>query len=84
VHEAHAVQAIVNQLIKKANANKASRVLKVRLILGEFTGFAEESIRLYFEAFVKGTKLEESELIIKPLKGSREFYIEDMEIENGE
>jgi Zn finger protein HypA/HybF involved in hydrogenase expression len=83
MHEYHAVEALAKQLIAKAKENKARRILRVRLVLGEFSDFSEESIRLYFEQAAAGTLLEGAQILIRRAKGKgRDFYVEDMDIEN--
>lgn len=81
MHEYHVVEKIVNQATEKAKSEGASRITKITLALGELSGFAESSVRLYFETISVGTGAEGSELIINPLKKSKELYIENIEIE---
>jgi hydrogenase nickel incorporation protein HypA/HybF len=83
MHEYHAVEALAKQLIAKAKENKARRILRVRLVLGELSDFSEESIRLYFGQAAAGTLLEGAQILIHHAKGKgRDFYVEDMDIEN--
>lgn len=81
MHEYHIVEKIVNQAAEKAKSEGASRVTKITLALGELSGFAESSVRLYFETISEGTAAEGAELIINPIRSSKELYIENIEIE---
>ncbi len=67
MHELHVVQGIINQAIEKAKANKAAKITKIVLVVGELLGFDEGSIRLYFDDLSKGTLLEGAELTVKPV-----------------
>lgn len=68
MHEYHAVESIVKQIIDKASKNNAVKVNKVNLALGELVGFEEGSVRFYFEDLSKGTLLEGAELTIETVK----------------
>lgn len=67
MHEFHIIEAIVKQVIDSAKDNRASKVTKANLVMGEFSGFEESSIRLYFENISSGTLLEGAQLNIKTL-----------------
>jgi Zn finger protein HypA/HybF involved in hydrogenase expression len=81
MHEYHIVESVVNAVRERAIAAKASRVTMIRIALGDRSGLAEESIKMYFESISQGTSLESAVLEFKPLANSQEFYIEDIEIE---
>ncbi|MGB2705592.1 MAG: hydrogenase maturation nickel metallochaperone HypA [Candidatus Omnitrophota bacterium] len=81
MHEYHIVEKIVNQAAEKTKSEGASRITKITLALGELSGFAESSVRLYFETISVGTAAEGAELIIKPLCSSKKLYIENIEVE---
>jgi hydrogenase nickel incorporation protein HypA/HybF len=68
MHECHAVQDIFNQALEKARQNKAKKVARITLVVGELLGFDPGSIKLYFEELAEGTILEGAELVINPKK----------------
>ncbi len=65
MHEMHLVKDLFSDLFKHAKDNKATKVTKVYLRMGEFTEINEDIIRFFFKE--KGTKtiLEGAELFIE-------------------
>jgi len=84
MHEYHIIEPLVKTILETASQKKASKVIKVTLAMGDRTGFDAGSVKLYFETLGEGTVLEGAEIVINPLIGSKEFYIENIEIENEE
>jgi Zn finger protein HypA/HybF involved in hydrogenase expression len=82
MHEYHVIEPMVKEILKTAADRKAAKIVKVTLALGDKTGFDEGSVRLYFETLGEGTLLAGAEVQINRLAGSKEFYIENIEIEN--
>ncbi len=68
MHEYHIVESVVKQILEKAISQNAKKITGVTLILGELSGFKEESIRVYFDALSKGNILEGAKLVVKPVK----------------
>jgi len=68
MHEIHAVQDIFNQALEKARQQKAKKVTRLTLVLGELLGFDPGSIRLYFEEMAEGTILEGAQIMINSKK----------------
>lgn len=83
MHEYHIVEALVKQILESAKNNRASKVAKVNLALGELSGLEASSIQLYFENIAKGTLAEGAQLCIKksPDAGPG-LYIENIEIKS--
>lgn len=81
MHEYHVIEPMIKEILQTAAERKAARIVKVNLALGDKTGFDEGSVRLYFETLGEGTLLACAEVEIKLLAGSKEFYIENIEIE---
>lgn len=81
MHEYHVIEPMVKEILKTAADRKAVKVVKVTLAMGDKTGFDEGSVKLYFETMGEGTLLAGAEVQIKRLAGSKEFYIENIEIE---
>jgi len=82
VHEHHAVEHLVKQVIKTAADNKAKSVTKVSITVGNLTGFKEDWIKSYYNQFAKGTIAEGAELDIHFEGPGKEFLLKDVEIEN--
>jgi Zn finger protein HypA/HybF involved in hydrogenase expression len=81
MHEYHVIEPMIKEILKTASDRKAVKIVKVTLALGDKKGFDEGSVRLYFETLGEGTILAGAEVAIKSLAGSKEFYIENIEIE---
>jgi hydrogenase nickel incorporation protein HypA/HybF len=81
MHEYHAVESLIRQIIEKAKAYQASRITKIKLVLGEFSGFAESSVRMYFENLSQDTIAAGAELEIETKKADSNFYADNIEIE---
>lgn len=65
MHEMHLIKSLFNDLLKHAKDQKARKVTKVFLRMGEFTEINEEIIRFFFGEKSKGTVSEGAELIIE-------------------
>ena len=57
MHECSVVEQLVKIASAKALESHASEVKRIRLVVGELTGYMEESIRFYFGILSKGTIL---------------------------
>ena len=68
MHEYHIVEGVVKQILEKAKNSNAKKITSVTLVLGEFSGLQEESIRVYFDNLSKDNMLEGAKLIIKSVK----------------
>lgn len=68
MHEYHAVESLIRQLLEKAKESNTKSVSQVRLALGELSDFTENSIQLYFQEFSKGTVLQNANLLIVRMK----------------
>ncbi|TRZ93765.1 hydrogenase maturation nickel metallochaperone HypA [bacterium] len=68
MHEFHAVESLVRQLLKKAESNNAKSISRVRLTLGELSDFTEDSIQLHFKELAKGTILKNADVFIERIK----------------
>lgn len=70
MHEYHAVESLVKQIIEKALLAKAAKVERVTIVMGELIGFDESSVKLYFEEIARGTIAENAKLVFKTVKAS--------------
>jgi len=62
MHELSVVESMVAVVLKHAEKNKASKVTKINLVLGEASTVMEEPVRFYFELLAKDTIAEGAEL----------------------
>lgn len=70
MHEGPVTESILKIVLDYAEENRAERVIKVQVTIGEMTGYVEDSIRFYWNSLTVGTKAEGAELEIKyvPIK----------------
>ena len=55
MHELSIVEALVATVLEKAEAEKATKVLRVYLVVGELSGVLTESVEFYFGFLTKDT-----------------------------
>jgi len=68
VHECSVVEQLVKIASSKAIESQAAGVERIHLVVGELTGYMEESIRFYFNILAKDTVLKGAELDITYVK----------------
>ncbi|MBI2934907.1 MAG: hydrogenase maturation nickel metallochaperone HypA [Chloroflexi bacterium] len=51
MHEIGIIQNILATVLERARAAKASRIVRINLAIGEYSGLTHESISLYFDSF---------------------------------
>lgn len=113
MHEYPITQQLVKLAVESAKENKAARIIRIGLVVGEMTGFVGDSIKMYFDAIAEGTLAEGAKIDIRyvrpklvctkcgeyferlkytfkcplcedqgvPTEVGKEFYIEEIEIE---
>ena len=65
MHEFSIAAAIVENVLAFADKERATRVLEVRLTIGEFTHIEQEQLRFCFQSITHATALEEAALEIE-------------------
>ncbi len=65
MHEMHLVKDLFEDILYHARGNKAAKITKVYLKMGEFTEINEEVLRLFFKEKSPGTVLEGAALVIE-------------------
>ena len=65
MHELPVVKSIFDICVKHAKANSASRVLSIKLRVGEASDLQDEWMQRYFDYLSKGTMVEGAELTIE-------------------
>jgi len=71
MHETHLIEPVIEGIAEHAQRERAKKVMKIRLMVGELTGVKEESLRTTFSALAKGTLLEEAELELTFFPGTQ-------------
>jgi hydrogenase nickel incorporation protein HypA/HybF len=65
MHEFSIATSIVESVLETVERERASKVLEVRLVIGEFTHLEPEQLRFCFQSIVRGTLLEDAVLEIE-------------------
>lgn len=69
MHEMSLVMRIIDIATEKALAQKAEKITKIELLLGELSGVMYESLMFSFELAMKRTLLETAEVVVKKVSG---------------
>lgn len=65
MHELSVVESMVSVVLRHALKNKAEKVNKINLVLGEVSTVMEYPVRFYFDLVAKDTVAEDAELVFK-------------------
>ena len=70
MHETHLIEPIIHGIAAHAQREGATRVLKVRLMVGELTGVREASFKATFAILAQGTLLETADVELSFFPGT--------------
>ena len=70
MHELALTEGIINIISSQQEQAGFSRVLEIRLRVGEYSGIVPECIREFFPIAAKGTAAEEAALVFEPVKAA--------------
>jgi len=65
MHEMSVVESMMGVVLRHAEQNRASRVTKINLVLGEVSSVMEEPIKFYFDILSRETITEGAELVFR-------------------
>ncbi len=68
MHEFPITQQIIKIAESHALENNAKAVTKIKLVVGEYSGFIGDSIQMYFDVISEGTLCENATIEIKGVK----------------
>ena len=68
MHEASVTEQLIKTATLSAKENNAIKVLSIRLVVGEATGYMEESLQFYFDTMSRDTILEGAKLSVETIK----------------
>jgi hydrogenase nickel incorporation protein HypA/HybF len=68
MHELPITEQIVKIAVEHGQKARASKIEKVRIVVGERSGYIGESIMMYFDIISKGTLCDGAELEIETVK----------------
>ena len=70
MHELALTEGILRIIREQAEKNGFTRVLEIRLRVGEYSGIIPECLQEFFPIVSKGTEAEGAELVIRPVPAS--------------
>lgn len=65
MHEYAVTKSIVDMAVKEAQKAGASRIMEIRLVIGDLSSIIDESVNMYFDIIGKGTPAEGAKLIFR-------------------
>lgn len=65
MHELAVTQSILEIVLRHAEAAGAGRILSINLVIGELTGFVDDSIQFYFDFLSKDTPAQDAQLVFE-------------------
>lgn len=68
MHDYHKAADFLEEATKKAKEAGKNKVTKIRIAVGEDSGYSGESISLYFEQLAAGTVCEGAEMAVDPVR----------------
>lgn len=68
MHELPVTEEIIRLAEEHGRAARASKIVRIRLVTGERSGYVGESVRMYFDLISKGTLCEGAVLDIEVVK----------------
>ena len=68
MHEYPVTQKIIQIAEKTARDHNAIKIIKIKLAVGELSGFIGESIQMYFDILSKNSIAEGAEIVIRSIR----------------
>lgn len=65
MHELTVTKNIVDIAVEEAKKAGASRIIEIRLVIGELSAIIDESVKMYFEIVSEGTMARNAKLVFK-------------------
>ncbi|QNU66770.1 hydrogenase maturation nickel metallochaperone HypA [Ruminiclostridium herbifermentans] len=75
MHEYAVTQSMVRTAVEEANKANASKILEIRLVIGDLSTIIDDSVQMYFDIMSEGTIAQGAKLIFKRVKA--EFKCKD-------
>ena len=74
MHELSVTQSILDITLRHAKQARAKRVLAINLVIGELTGFVDDSIQFYFDFLSRDTPAQGAQLVFERIEPNVRCY----------
>ncbi len=68
MHEYAVTQSMIKMAVDEANKVNASRILEIRLVIGDLSTIIDDSVQMYFDIMSEETIAQGAKLIFKRIK----------------
>lgn len=68
MHEYAVTQSMITLVLEEASQAKASKILEIRLVIGDLSTIIDDSVQMYFDIMSEGTVAEGAKLIFRRVK----------------
>lgn len=68
MHEYAVTQSIIKMAVDEANKADASKILEIRLVIGDLSTIIDDSVQMYFDVMSEDTIAQGAKLIFKRIK----------------
>lgn len=68
MHEYAVTQSMISMAVEEANKAEASKILEIRLVIGDLSTIIDDSVQMYFDIMSEGTIAEGAKLIFNRVK----------------
>lgn len=68
MHELSVTESMLGVVLRHAQSNKATKVTRINMVLGEMSSVMEESVKFYFDIIAKDTIAQDAELNFRRTK----------------
>ena len=65
MHEYAVTKSMVEVAVREAEAANASKIMEIRLVIGDLSSIIDESVSMYFDIISRGTAAEGARLVFK-------------------
>jgi len=68
MHEYAVTQSMIKLVLEEANRGEVSKILEIRLVIGDLSTIMDESVQMYFDIMSEGTIAEGAKLVFNRIK----------------
>ena len=73
MHEYAVTKNIINMVVEEAKKTGGSRIIEIKLVIGDLSTIIDESVQMYFDIIAEGTPAQGAKLSFRRIKA--EFHM---------